>query len=176
MNTFLKERILFSKLILIITIIFFLTSCSSYANRIYKENSKAVVEIVIYDNKGNPIGQGSGFIIRKDGVIVTSYHVITKAEDIEVKAGDKVLNVEGLLHADKENDIVMLKVESKELPIVKLGDIDKAVVGENVYVISRHGGRENTLSEGILQGVRKIDPKTKLLQITELVWKNWTET
>ncbi len=124
------------------------------------------MEIVIYDNKGNPIAQGNGFIVRKDGVIVTNYHVITDAEDIKVKASGKVLRVEGLLHIDKENDIVMLKAESEELPIVKLGDIDKALVGEYVYVISIPAGRESTLSEGILQEVKKIDPKTKLLQIT----------
>src|SRR4030042_4289254 len=153
MKTFLKQRTFFYTPILIITIIFFLSSCTSDADRIYKENSKAVVEIVTYDNKGNWISQGSGFIVRKDGVIVTNYHVITKAEDIKVKAGGKILNVEGLLHIDKENDIVMLKAESEELPIVKLGDIDKAKVGENVYVISRPGGRENTLSDGILQEV-----------------------
>ena len=124
------------------------------------------MEILIYDNRGNPISQGNGFIVRKDGVIVTNYHVITDAEDIKVKASGKVLKVEGLLYINKENDIVILKVESEALPIVKLGDIDKAVVGENVYVISKPGESEKTLSEGILQGVKKIDPKIKLLQIT----------
>jgi len=167
LNIFLRKRMVFSTPILIIAIIFFLSSCSSDANRIYKENSKAVVEIVIYDSKGNPISQGNGFIVRKDGVIVTNYHVITAAEDIKVKASGKVLEVERLLYINKENDIAILKAESKELPIVKLGDIDKAVVGENVYVISRlPGGLESTLSDGILQGVEKIDPKMKLFQIT----------
>src|SRR4030043_1360946 len=155
MNIFLKERIVFSTPILIITIIFFLTSCSSDANRIYKENRKTVVEIVIYDNKGNPISQGNGFIVRKDGVIVTNYHVITGAKDIKVATSGKVFEVEGLLHIDKENDIAILKAESEELPIVKLGDIDKAVVGENVYVISRRLEElESTLSNGILQEVK----------------------
>src|SRR4030043_2367878 len=166
MNIFLRERIFFYTPILIITIIFFLSSCSSEANRIYKENRKTVVEIIIYDNKGNPISQGNGFIVRKDGVIVTNYHVITGAKDIKVATSGKVFEVEGLLHIDKENDIAILKAESEELPIVKLGDVDKAVVGENVYVISKPGESEKTLSEGILQDLRKIDPKIKLLQIT----------
>jgi len=61
------------------------------------------------------ISQGSGFIVRKDGAIVTNYHVISNAEDIKIKAGDKVLEVEGLLHIEKENDIVILK--AKELPM-----------------------------------------------------------
>src|SRR4030043_232160 len=167
MNIFLKERIVFSTPILIITIIFFLTSCSSDANRIYKENRKTVVEIVIYDNKGNPISQGNVFIVKKDGIIVTNYHVITGAEDIKVKASGKVFEVERLLYIDKENDISLLKAGFEELPIVKFGDSDKAVVGENVYVISRlPGGLKNTLPDGILQELKKIDLKIKLLQIT----------
>ena len=109
MNIFLRARMVFSTPILIITIIFFLTSCSSDANRIYKENRKTVVEILIYDNRGNPISQGNGFIVRKDGVIVTNYHVITGAEDIKVKASGKVFEVERLLYIDKENDISLLK-------------------------------------------------------------------
>src|SRR4030066_2365807 len=167
MNLFLRERIFFSTPIVIITIIFFLTSCASEANRIYKENRKTVVEILIYDNRGNPISQGNGFIVRRDGVIVTNYHVITGAEDIKVKANGKVFEVERLLYINKENDIAILKAESKELPIVKFGDSDKAVVGENVYVISRlPGGLKNTLPDGILQELKKIDLKIKLLQIT----------
>ena len=93
MNIFPRERIVFSTPIAIITIIFFLTSCSSDANRIYKENGKAVVKIVTYNNKGNLIAHGNGFIVRKDGVIVTNYHVITGAKDIKVATSGKVLEV-----------------------------------------------------------------------------------
>ena len=169
MNTFLKERFSFNTLILIITIILLPAICFSDANKIFKENNKAVVVIVTYDKEGNPISQGSGFIVRKDGAIVTNYHVISNAEDIKIKAGDKVLEVEGLLHIDKENDIVILKATAKELPIVKLGDIDKTEVGENIYVISSPLGLENTISEGILSGKREIDPKSKILQITAAI-------
>jgi len=128
-----------------------------------------VVVIVTYDKEGNPISQGSGFIVRKDGAIVTNYHVISNAGNIKIKAGSKVLRVEGLLYIDKENDIVILKAKAKELPIVKLGDIDKTEVGENVYVISSPLGLENTISEGILSGKREIDPKSKILQITAAI-------
>lgn len=115
--------------------------------------------VVTYDEKGNPITQGSGFVVRQDGVVVTNYHVISNAEHVEVKAGDKVLEAEGLLHIDKENDIAILKVKAKKLSIVKLGDIDKAEVGEKVYVISSPQGLENTISDGILSGIREIDSK-----------------
>ncbi len=78
------------------------------ADKIFKENNKAVVVVVAYDEKNKPISKGSGFIVRQDGAIVTNYHVISKGTNIAVKAGDKVLGVEGFLNIDKENDLKRL--------------------------------------------------------------------
>ncbi len=136
------------------------------ADRIFKENSKAVVVVVTYDKDGKAITQGSGFIVREDGAIVTNYHVISNAVDIKVKAGDKVLKVEGLIHVDKENDLVILKADAKNLPVVRIGDIEKVTVGEKVYVISSPLGLENTISDGVLSGIREITDERKILQIT----------
>lgn len=151
--------------LLIVAIIFPVISFAD-ADRIFKENNRGVVVIVTYEQKGKPISQGSGFIVREDGAIVTNYHVISNAGNIEIKIGDKVLEVEGLLHVDKENDLVILKAKGKNLPVVKIGDIGKTNVGEKVYVISGPQGLENTISDGILSGIRGIDTKRKILQIT----------
>ena len=164
-----KERSIINKTPLFIILLTVLISAGyafADADKIFKENSKAVVVIETYNEKGEPIGQGSGFIVRADGVIVTNYHVVSDAADIKVKAGKEVLNVEGLIYTDKENDLVMLKVKGKDLPAVKLGDIEKANVGEKVYVISSPQGFENTISDGILSGIREIAPGRKVLQIT----------
>lgn len=170
-STFKKNLTFFKILILISTIILYPTICFSDANKIFKENSKAVVVIVTYDDEGNPMMQGSGFIVRLDGAIVTNYHVISNAEDIEVKAGESVLKIKGVLYIDKENDIVILKSDAEGLPVVKIGDVEKAEVGENVYVISSPQGLENTISDGILSGIREIEPKRKILQITAPISK-----
>ena len=136
------------------------------ADRIFKENNKAVVVVVAYDEKGEAISQGSGFIVRADGAIVTNYHVISNAKNIKIKAGDKVLDIEGLILTDKENDLVILKAKGKDMPVVKLGDIGKVNIGEKVYVISSPEGLENTISDGLLSGIREIAPERKILQIT----------
>jgi tetratricopeptide (TPR) repeat protein len=136
------------------------------SNKIFKENSHAIVVLIAYDDKGNAISQGSGFIVREDGAIVTNYHVISNAKDIKVKAGDTIFDVEGLIHSDKENDLVIIKIKGQNLPTVKFGDIEKANTGENVYVISSPDGLENTITEGILSGIWEITPLKKILDIT----------
>jgi len=154
--------------IFIISFAFFLTPAVSLADadRIFKLNNKAVVVVTAYDEKGNAISQGSGFIVRRDGAVVTNYHVISKARSIKVKAGDKVFDVEGLIYTDKENDLAILKARAKDLPVVKLGVIGEANIGEHVYVIGNPSGLENTISVGLLRGIRKIDEKREILRTT----------
>ena len=102
-------RIKYSIFLIIPLILLFLLPVVSFADadRIFRENSKAVVVVTPYDEKGNAIGQGSGFIVRADGAVITNYHVISMARNIKVKAGNKVLDVEGLIFTDKENDLVI---------------------------------------------------------------------
>ncbi|MEK7238844.1 MAG: tetratricopeptide repeat-containing serine protease family protein, partial [Nitrospirota bacterium] len=132
----------------------------------FKENNGSVVVINTYDKRGKPINQGSGFIVRDDGAIATNYHIISNAKAIKVKSRGKLLKVEGLIHTDVGNDLVILKVKGKGLPAVKMGDIEKAVVGENVYLISSPEGHENKISEGVLSLIRWVMPDVKILQIT----------
>jgi uncharacterized protein (TIGR03067 family) len=133
------------------------------ADIIFKENSKAVVAVTAYDENGNAIGIGSGFFVRRDGAVVTNYHVIGRAKDIKVKAGNKVLDVEGLIFIDEANDLVILKVKAKNMPVVKFGAIERTNIGDHVYVISCPEGYENINSDGLLSG---IDIKKGILQTT----------
>jgi tetratricopeptide (TPR) repeat protein len=166
-----KNSHLFIKIISLIIIILFPVISLADADRIFKENNEAVIVVLTYDRKGKLIGQGSGFVVRQDGAIVTNYHVISNAANIKVRVGEKILEVEGLLHIDKENDIVILKAKGKNLKTVKTGDIEKLAVGEKVYVISSPQGLENTISDGILSGIREIEPERKILQITAPISK-----
>ena len=154
--------------VLIISFVFLLAPTVSFADadRIYKENSKAVVMVIKYDEKGNEIGRGSGFIVRRDGAVVTNYHVIGKAKDIKVKAGNKIFDVEGLIFTDKENDLAILKAKAKDMPVVKLGVIGEANIGEHIYVIGYPLGLAKTISNGLLRRIREIDEKREILQIT----------
>lgn len=125
---------------LCILVLLFPAICLAQADNIFKENSKAVVVVVTFDENNKPLMQGSGFVVRADGAIVTNYHVISNAKDIKIKVGETVLDVEGLILADKENDLAILKVKGEKLQTVKIGDSKKATIGEKVYVISSPKG------------------------------------
>ncbi|MBI4824837.1 MAG: trypsin-like peptidase domain-containing protein [Nitrospirae bacterium] len=153
-------------LILIISLLLFPHTSLADAGKIFKDNNDAVVVIKTYDKKNNPLGQGSGFIISKNGAIVTNHHVIEGAGSIYVKIDNKAVKVEEIISDDKENDLAVLKVRAGNYPVVTLGSIDNIAIGENVYVIGSPQGLENTISDGILSGIREMAPGKKVLQIT----------
>jgi S1-C subfamily serine protease len=72
--------------------------CFADAEKVFRENNKAVVVVIAYDEAGEAISLGSGFIVRQDGVIITNHHVIKNSSRIIIKVGDKVINVEGLIY------------------------------------------------------------------------------
>ena len=151
---------------LLIIIIFSPLISFADAGRIFKGNDKAVVTVKTYNKKGQQLTEGSGFIVRTDGVIVTNFHVISIASDVKVKAGDKTLDVEGLIYEDKENDIVILKVKGENFHAVTFGDTEKLTADEKVYVISSSDSRGNIISEGTFNGIKKITSDRKALKIT----------
>ncbi|HYA26854.1 MAG TPA: tetratricopeptide repeat-containing serine protease family protein [Thermodesulfovibrionales bacterium] len=135
------------------------------AGMIFRENNSAVVAVAAYDRFGNFLVHGSGFFVRNDGAVVTSFHVVRNAAEVMVKAGGTVFAVKGILHTDKENDIAILKVEGANFSTVTLGDSGSAETGEKVYAMSNPEAEGNTVSEGTLAGAMELGNR-KLLQIT----------
>jgi len=93
---------------------------------------------------------GSGFIVNKNGTVITNNHVINNAEDIVVKVGDKEYKAK-VLGADPYADIAVLKIDSKDVfKPVKFGDSDKARVGDWVVAIGNPFGLGGTVTAGII--------------------------
>lgn len=96
-------------------------------------------------------GLGSGFIISKDGYILTNEHVIEGAEKISVLVkGHKKAYDAKLIGADPSLDLAVLKIEGKEFPTLPLGDSDKIRVGNWVIAIGSPFGLENTVTIGVI--------------------------
>ncbi|MDQ3696833.1 MAG: trypsin-like peptidase domain-containing protein [Gemmatimonadota bacterium] len=100
-------------------------------------------------------GIGSGFIVRGDGVIVTNAHVVSGAARIFVALGDGTTYPARLLGADEPNDLAVLKVEARDLPVATLGDSRTLIVGETVIAIGNPfgfvlGSPEPSVTTGVI--------------------------
>lgn len=95
-------------------------------------------------------GEGSGFIISSDGLILTNAHVVQDAKEVTVKLTDRREYQAKVLGADPQTDVAVLKIEAKNLPVVKTGDVNQLQVGEWVLAIGSPYGLENTATAGIV--------------------------
>jgi serine protease Do len=95
-------------------------------------------------------GQGSGFIVRDDGIVLTNAHVISEADEVTVRMNDKREFKAKVLGADKATDVAVLKIEARNLPTVKIGNSANTRVGEWVLAIGSPFGFESSASAGIV--------------------------
>ena len=93
---------------------------------------------------------GSGFVIKKNGIVVTNNHVIANADDIVVIVNNKEYDAK-VLGADPYADVAVIQIESKEtFTPVQFGDSDKARVGDWVVAIGNPFGLGGTVTSGII--------------------------
>src|SRR5919197_206208 len=100
---------------------------------------------------------GSGFIITKDGYIVTNNHVVENASDIKVSLSDKEEFDAKVIGRDPKTDLALIKIEAKkDLPTAPLGDSSKLRVGEWVIAIGNPFGLGHTVTAGIVSAKGRI--------------------
>ncbi|CDS50464.1 Serine protease [Polaromonas sp. CG9_12] len=95
-------------------------------------------------------GQGSGFIVSDDGIILTNAHVVRGAREVTVKLTDRREFRAKVLGADAKTDIAVLKIAASNLPVAKLGKTSELKVGEWVLAIGSPFGFENTVTAGVV--------------------------
>src|ERR1039458_5532114 len=133
---------------------------------ISRKANGAIVSIVMSDKDGHPIAQGSGFLVSKDGRVVTNYHVIKNGTSALAKLPNgSFFVVDGVLASDKDRDVAIIKAQGNDLRTLTLGDSDRLQVGEEVVAIGNPLSLESTVSNGIVSGIRS-DEGRRLLQIT----------
>ena len=137
------------------------------ADVLFASASPSVVRIVTRDEDFRVTGFGSGFFISDDGLIVTNYHVIRGAVFASVVRSDNsTLFVEGLLAADPNADLALLKVTGTGFPALPVGDTKPPNIGTRVFAIGNPEGLTNTLSEGLISGVREWREGVTAVQTT----------
>lgn len=103
-------------------------------------------------------GQGSGFIVSKDGMILTNAHVVQDADEVTVKLSDRREYKAKVLGSDPVTDVAVLKIDAQNLPVVNLGDPAKLGVGDYVLAIGSPFGFEQSATAGIVSAKGRALP------------------
>jgi len=103
-------------------------------------------------------GVGSGFIVSADGYILTNAHVVDDASEVTVKLTDNREFKAKVIGVDRRTDVALVKIDSKNLPTVRIGDASKAKVGQWVAAIGSPFGLENTVTAGIISAKSRSLP------------------
>ncbi|MBZ5663550.1 MAG: trypsin-like peptidase domain-containing protein [Acidobacteriia bacterium] len=130
---------------------------------VYRKNIGAVVNItsrvMTFDFFYGLVpqeGQGSGFVIDKEGHILTNYHVIADARQVEVTLHDRKKYKATIVGTDKSHDLAIVQIKAPNLQPMILGDSTNLQVGQKVYAIGNPFGLAGTLTLGIVSSIRQV--------------------
>lgn len=101
-------------------------------------------------------GQGSGFIIDKDGHVLTNYHVIADARQVEVTLHNRKKYRATIVGTDRSHDLAIVQIKAPDLQPMTLGDSTHLQVGQKVYAIGNPFGLSGTLTRGIVSSIRSV--------------------
>ena len=130
---------------------------------VYKKNIPSVVNVtsrsVTFDFFYGLVpqeGQGSGFIIDKDGHILTNYHVIADARQVKVTLHNRKTFSATVVGTDPAHDLAVIQIKSSDLVPAVLGDSRNLQVGQKVYAIGNPFGLAGTMTRGIVSSIRPV--------------------
>ncbi len=130
---------------------------------VYRKNIGSVVNItsriMTYDFFYGLVpqeGQGSGFVIDKEGRILTNYHVIADARQVEVTLHNRKKYKATIVGTDKSHDLAIVQIKAPDLQPMILGDSTNLQVGQKVYAIGNPFGLAGTLTRGIVSSIRQV--------------------
>jgi S1-C subfamily serine protease len=140
---------------------------------VYKKALSSVVNVtssaVAYDFFYGAVpqqGQGTGFILDKQGRILTNYHVILpNSRKIVVTLSDKHPYPAKLLGGDQAHDLALLQIQAPDLVPATLSDSRGLIVGQKVYAIGNPFGLNGTMTTGIISSIRSVrGPQDALIE------------
>jgi serine protease Do len=126
-----------------------------------KNSSEETLEDFLRRQRRPSYAVGSGFIVDRAGYILTNYHVVEDSSRITVQLHSGEEFVARIVGMDEETDLAVLKIEAgRDLPFVRLGDSEKAQVGDWVLAIGSPFGLSQTVTAGIVSQVKRETPYT----------------
>jgi S1-C subfamily serine protease len=101
-------------------------------------------------------GQGSGFVIDKEGRILTNFHVIADAQEVWATLSNKKKYRATVVGTDRAHDLAIIQIKAPDLQPATLGDSRHLQVGQTVYAIGNPFGLSGTLTKGLVSSIRQI--------------------
>ncbi|MGZ4829811.1 MAG: S1C family serine protease [Candidatus Angelobacter sp.] len=101
-------------------------------------------------------GMGSGFVIDTEGHILTNFHVVEGARQVEVTTSDKKKYKAQIVGTDPVHDLAVIQIPYKSVPQAEIGDSKSLVVGQKVYAIGNPFGLSGTMTRGIISSIRSL--------------------
>src|SRR6184192_3591602 len=130
---------------------------------VYRKNIGSVVnvtsKVVAFDFFYGLVpqeGQGSGFIIDRDGHVLTNYHVIADARQVEVTLHNRKKYRATVVGTDRSHDLAVIQIKAPDLTPMVLGESKNLQVGQKVYAIGNPFGLSGTLTSGIVSSIRSV--------------------
>ncbi len=130
---------------------------------VYHKNIGSVVNVtskaVAYDFFYGLVpqeGQGSGFIIDREGHVLTNYHVIADARQVEVTLHNRKRYRATVVGTDRSHDLAIIQIKAPDLAPMTMGDSRNLQVGQKVYAIGNPFGLAGTLTSGIVSSIRSV--------------------
>jgi len=130
---------------------------------VYKKNIPSVVNVtsraMTFDFFYGLVpqeGQGSGFVIDKEGHILTNYHVIADARQVEVTMHNRKKYKATVVGTDPSHDLAVIQIKAPDLVPAILGDSRNLQVGQKVYAIGNPFGLSGTMTRGIVSSIRPV--------------------
>jgi serine protease Do len=100
-------------------------------------------------------GEGSGFVVSADGYILTNAHVVADANEVTVRMTDRREYRAKVVGIDRSTDVAVLKIDAKDLPVVKIGNPGEIRPGQWVIAIGSPFGFENSVTAGIVSATAR---------------------
>jgi S1-C subfamily serine protease len=130
---------------------------------VYKKNLPSVVNVTsramtfdFFYGLMPQEGQGSGFVIDKEGHILTNYHVIAEARQVEVTMHNRKKYKATVVGTDPPHDLAVIQIKAPDLVPAILGDSRNLQVGQKVYAIGNPFGLSGTMTRGIVSSIRPV--------------------
>ena len=168
------SRMIFKPIFIVALLLFSLTTTAkalaeeNQLKDMLKRVMPATVLVVTYDEKGQPLKQGSGFFVSEKGEVITNYHVMNGAESAAIKLpGGSTCKITHVLSEDIASDLIKMQADTGNNKVSFL-TINKSSpeVGDKVVIIGSPKGLESTVSDGIISAVRDVPGFGSIIQTT----------